>query len=228
MLDKKQKQWVIIAIIVVVVIILILVIPKKEPAAPEEVVPAPEQAVLGEEAFLPEAFEKVEVPKGTPKAPEPTEIIKQAKKTKEPVAVVEGTSKITEEGTVITESGEATAPQEVIPGAPESPKQSEALSEEEKQSIEGYVVQLEVSRETGFTPNRFSAKPGQAVTLSLTSVDGQNHVFRFKDRILYGVAISVYGGETKVISFNAPDTPGIYEFIDTSERTNIGTMYVTE
>lgn len=187
-MEKKQKIWLIIAIVVVVLIIIVVLSGKK----------APQPTVEG----LPEEINLKELPA----APE-------VKVKEEPVAIAPGASEVTSEGVVLNEQGAPAVTAEIVPDAPEAPKQSEILTEEQKEEIAEKSIQLTVSLAKGFNPSVFKVKPGQAVTIVLTGEDADNHTFRFKDPNLRAVAISISGQESRAITFNAPTTPGAYDFI---------------
>jgi plastocyanin len=190
MLDKKQKKlWLIIAIVVVVLIIVIVLSGKKAPQP------------TGEEDLVPEGIDL----ENLPTAPEV--------KVEEPKAIAPGASEVTSEGIVLNEQGEAAVTEEIVPDAPEAPKQSDILSEEQKEEIAEESIQLTVSLAQGFNPSIFKVKPGQAVTIVLTGEDDDNHTLRFKDASLRAVAISISGRESRAITFNAPTTPGTYDFL---------------
>lgn len=190
---KKSTTWVIVIVVILVVLgIILLSTPKGE--APEVLVP---EAPEGEEAVVPEGEEAI-VP-----AEEPVE---EAGPLEGAETVVPGTSPVSEEGEVLTPAGEPVK-SEALPGSPEAPKQSGALSEAE---VPEAAVKLTATT-TGFEPNEFSVTAGQAVTLAITSGD-RTHVFKFDDPSLQGVAIGVAGNETRAITFKAPASSGDYTF----------------
>ncbi len=117
-----------------------------------------------------------------------------------------GSSLISDEGKVVDEEGEE-VDNSAEPGSPKAPKQSDPISEEETPRDS---LKVEVSAE-GFSPSRIEVDSGNAVTITVTSVDDQTHIFKFKDESLKGVAVGIAPGETRAISFNAP-SPGDYEF----------------
>ncbi|HXF44060.1 MAG TPA: cupredoxin domain-containing protein [Candidatus Paceibacterota bacterium] len=123
-----------------------------------------------------------------------------------PTPVAPGTSPVTAEGEVITDSGNPVR-LDVTPGTPEAPQQSNPISRE---ILPESAIQIEVS-DQGFSPTTFTVKAGEAVTLSLTSVGSQTHVFKFENPSLKAVAIGVGPEETRAITFNAP-TAGSYAF----------------
>ncbi len=138
---------------------------------------------------------------------------------------VVGGSLVTEEGQVVTDKGEPVDPT-AEPGSPDAPKQTDPISEE---SVPRTAIKIKVSA-SGFTPNEFSVQSGKAITLSVTSVDDQTHVFAFNHPDLKGVAVGVGPGETRAITFNAPESKGTYEFFCNvpghAQRGETGTMIV--
>jgi len=73
------------------------------------------------------------------------------------------------------------------------------------------VIKIKISRDQGFQPNKFNVKAGEAVSLALTSIDG-THTLYFENEILKKVKIDVGAGETRGISFVAPQQKGEYKF----------------
>lgn len=221
MTKNSKKIWLVIAIVVVVLIIIVAWPSKKveEPLAPE----------VPEEEVVPEAeVEEVVDIKELPKAPEP-----KVKKFKIPTPIVEGASPVTAEGEVLAPSGEV-AKSEALPSSPEAPSPSRLLEQEEVEELEeqeqGLVIN--VSLENGFQPNQFVVQPGQVVNIILTAVDDDPHSIRFTIPELTGVAASVNGGQSRAITFKAPDTPGEYPFHCTSpghkRKGESGKMIVVE
>ena len=123
---------------------------------------------------------------------------------------------------VVTEEGEPVK-NDVAPGAPESPRESHALSESE---IPKDAIRIVVTKADGFKPNEFTVKAGDVVTLSLTAGDTHTHVFKFKEASLRGVEITVVGGQTRATVFNAPEK-GDYPFsCNVPGHTATGVMHV--
>lgn len=110
-----------------------------------------------------------------------------------------------------------------LPGSAEAPKQELVTSTAE---IPSAAIKLSVS-DTGFKPDTFSIKAGQEVSLALTAIGSSTHVFIFPNASLMGLQIMVSAGETKVLTFTAPNA-GSYPFRDDipSFRQNTGTMIV--
>ncbi len=205
MLDKKQKTWLIVAIVVVVLILIIALSGKKAPQPTEEY-------GLPSEVDL----------ENMPAAPEV--------KVSEPEAIAPGASEVTSEGVVLNEQGTPAVTENIIPNSPEAPKQSDFLTEEQKEEIVDNSIQIRTSRDGGFNPSSFKVKPGQAVTIVLTGEDQDNHALFFKDPILSAVAIGLIAGQSRAITFNAPSTPGVYEFVCSyaGHEKETGQMVVTE
>ena len=176
----KKNITWIIVIIIILVVLAIILL-----NAPKAIAPG----TSGDEAVIPnEATEEEKI-----------EALEGAEQ------VVPDASPVSDEGEVLTSEG-APVDNTALPGSPEAPKQSRALDEKE---IPLDAVKLTVT-ESGFIPNEFTVKVGQAITLSLTSGD-KTHVFKFDDAGLQAVAIGVAGNETRAITFNAP-TAGDYSF----------------
>jgi len=199
-------------VVIVVLIaagIYLLSLPRPQPEAVPPSAEAPEEGVPA----VPEE------PEAAPVAPEG-----EAPAVPEGEAAVPGGSPVSGEGEVITPEGAPVKP-EALPGSPEAPKQSRSLKEEE--TPEG-AVKLKVSA-SGYTPNEFTVKAGQVVTLCVTSED-RTHVFKFEDPALQGVAIGLAGGETRCITWKAPARTGNYPFYcdvpGHRDRGEIGVMKV--
>lgn len=137
----------------------------------------------------------------------PTTQKKEGIKTDQGTVAAPGASAVTEEGVVLNARGEE-AKNDVVPGSPEAPQQSNPISVEE---VPSSAVKVSVSS-SGFLPAELSVNKGQPVTISVTSVDNQTHVFAFKDPLLQAVAVGVAPGETRVLTFNAPTKAGEYVF----------------
>lgn len=97
---------------------------------------------------------------------------------------------------------------------PEAPAQS--LPFEEK-DVPKDAVKLEVTAQ-GFTPNTFTVKAGEKVTLAVKSADQWVHTFVFDDAArdahpeLSQVGIGLASQETRGITFFAPKEKGEYKF----------------
>jgi len=182
---QKSTTWTIVIIVILVALGVILLSVSKNEVSPEGTVPANE-----EEAVIPEGTA------GETQGENTTEVVE---------AVVPGASPVSEEGEVLTPSG-TPVDNTALPGSPEAPKQTNSLSESE---IPEEAVKLTMTAE-GISPNEFTVKANQAVTLSVTSGD-RTHVFKFDDPTLQAVAIGIAGGETRAITFKAPSA-GDYSF----------------
>lgn len=109
-----------------------------------------------------------------------------------------------------------------MPGSPDAPQQVKVETAE----IPVGSVRLEVS-DRGFSPKEFTVLAGKPVSLALTAVGVNTHVFIFPDSSLMGLTMMISGGDTKVLNFTAP-AAGVYGFRDDipTFRLNTGTMIV--
>jgi uncharacterized cupredoxin-like copper-binding protein len=131
----------------------------------------------------------------------------QGVQTPQGLVVATGTSPISAEGIVVTAEG-MPVEQGGEPGAENAPQQSVPLSQND---IPAQAVEIEVSA-AGFSPNTFTVDAGKAVTIAVTATDDESHLFVFQDPALSAVVVGIGPGMTRIISFNAPETPGSYEF----------------
>ena len=211
MSTKKKNLYIVIGIIVILAIIII-VTPKKDQG--EEFV---DELIHGEEMPTKQELKDMEA------APEIA-----IKEIVEPEVVAPGASLVTGEGEVLAKTGEV-AQNDAVPGTKEAPKPSQTLTEEQ---IPEEALVINISKEAGFEPSQFRVKPGQVVTIALTSIDNSVHGFRFTDDVLTAVAVSVNPGETRAITFKAPEMIGEYPFHCTApghkRKGEIGSMIVTE
>lgn len=126
------------------------------------------------------------------------------------VVVSPGTSGINvETGKVITATGEAVA-NDVQAGSQEAPQSSFPI---DAADLPKSTIKLAVTSNS-FTPAEFTVNRGQAVNLAVTNANEStfSEVFRFDDESLKGVVLGLAKGETRSITFNAPDKAGEYTF----------------
>ncbi len=97
---------------------------------------------------------------------------------------------------------------DVEPMTPSAPQQSNPLDVD---GLPEETIRLEVSA-TGWSPSEFTVNAGDVITISVTSVDSQTHIFKFDDEALKAVAVGVAPGETRAITINAPAETGEYSF----------------
>ncbi|MCD6442156.1 cupredoxin domain-containing protein [bacterium] len=210
-MKNKKNLYIVIGIIVILAIIIIAT-PKKDRG--EEFVDEP---IHGEEMPSKQELKDMEA------APEI-----EVKEIVEPEVVAPGASLVTGEGEVLAKTGEV-ARNDAVPGTKEAPKPSQTLTEEQ---IPEEALVIKISKEAGFEPKQFRVKPGQVVTIALTSIDNSVHGFRFTDKMLTAVAVSVNPGETRAITFKAPEMLGEYPFHCTApghkRKGEIGSMIVAE
>jgi plastocyanin len=127
------------------------------------------------------------------------------------VTVAPGTSPINiNSGEVVTKTGEV-AKNDSKPGLQDAPQSSFPI--EDLNAIPKSTIKLDVTSNS-FTPKEFTVKKGQAVSLAITNVNESTYseTFFFDDASLSAVAVGVAKGQTKTITFNAPDKAGEYTF----------------
>jgi hypothetical protein len=112
-----------------------------------------------------------------------------------------------ETGEVLTRDGGKEADNTLQAGDPNAPIQSEPI---DPSKLPESAVKLSMSP-TSVTPKSFTVKAKQAVALSVTA-ESSIEIFKFDDPSLAAVALGLKPGETRVITFNAPDKPGNYVF----------------
>jgi plastocyanin len=97
------------------------------------------------------------------------------------------------------------------PASQEAPSQSFPLDNPD--DLPSSTIKLDVTS-SSFTPNTFTVKRGQVVTLAITNTNTStfSEVFRFDDESLKAVVVGLAKGQTKSIVFNAPTTAGEYAF----------------
>jgi len=120
--------------------------------------------------------------------------------------VAPGANPVSESGEVVTPEGKPVK-LDVAPNTPEAPRQSEPISESD---VPKDAIKLKIGNNR-IEPSEFTVSSGELVKLSVTSVDGKTHVFKFRDPALKAVAIGIGSGRTRLIPFNAPKA-GTYEF----------------
>lgn len=121
-----------------------------------------------------------------------------------------GSSAITEEGEVVAPSG-AVADNAALPGAGDSPQESYAI---QPNQIPQNSVQISIS-DSAFSPAEITVSNGDPVVLTFISTGtdtSRGAIIQFEDASLSGLIVSLLPGETKVLTFNAPDTDGDYIF----------------
>lgn len=148
-----------------------------------------------------------------------------AVETPQGVAAAPNASAVSSTGQVVTQSGKP-ADNSAEPGSADAPQQSAPIA---KNEAPAFSVKVEMGN-GAITPKEITAKPGAAVTLTVTAVDAQTHVFAFRDASLQAVAVGVAPGETRLITFNAPTKAGSYEYFCNvpghAARGEVGTMIV--
>lgn len=82
--------------------------------------------------------------------------------------------------------------------------------------------------DNGFSPQEFSVSPGQEITLSLTAQSASPVVLTFYDSRMAAVSIGCGPGDTRYVTFRAPEISGEYLFINDvfGKRDQEGKMIV--
>ena len=91
---------------------------------------------------------------------------------------------------------------------PGEPAQSPPIEDAE---VPAGAVKIGMSA-VGIVPASFEVKKGQEVILTVASQDEWTHIFRFKEDVLKEVAVGVGPGQTRMVTFYAPNRAGEYEF----------------
>ena len=134
---------------------------------------------------------------------------------------------LAEESIVIADTAVPVNPKDqslsALPGSEEAPKQEIV---ESGSTIPAKAISISVT-DKGFSPDSFTVKAGQQVTLAIMAADGNTHVFIFPNASLMGLTTAVLSGETKMITFTAPEA-GSFLFRDDipGYRENTGTRVV--
>ena len=198
--DNKKKLWVLLGVVAVVIIIIIVAASSSKTKT--GTTPTGGKTPSGSQA------EAIPTPVAEPGAPIDTVVpaapvvvdIKEAR------VEIPGASLITPDNKVVTEKG-VIAKNDVIPASAEAPKSAVIAKEDLPKS----AINIDV-KDSKFSPAAFSVKPGQPVSFAVTSADGQVHVVIFGQAELGAIAMGIGPSQTKAITFNAPMTPGEYEF----------------
>ena len=117
---------------------------------------------------------------------------------------------------MIEQTTQPTTQQEVVPqGASNAPVPNSAeipqASVVQREKLPEGTIELSISSSEGFSPNTFTVRRGQKVTLALTSKKG-SHTFAFKDPLLAAVSLNAKEGQTSAVNFVAPEKSGEYVF----------------
>ena len=198
--DNKKKLWVLLGVVAVVIIIIIVAASSSKTKT--GTTPTGGTTPNGSQAGTtpaPVAEPGAPTDAVVPAAPVVVDI-------KEARTDIPGASLITPDNKVVTKEG-VVAKNDVIPASAEAPK-SAVIN---KEDLPKTAINIDVAGGK-FTPAAFSVKPGQPVSFAVTSADGQVHVVIFSQAELGAIAMGIGPGQTKAITFNAPTTPGDYEF----------------
>lgn len=128
---------------------------------------------------------------------------------KDAVVAVSGANPITKDNQVVTATGEPVKTDARVM-AEDAPRPTGLL---DKASLPASLAKITVTA-AGFSPKQFTTQKGAPTTFSLTSGDEFVHVIVFEDPSLSAVAMLVGPGQTRAITFPAPDKAGEYIFRD--------------
>ena len=184
-------MWILLGVIVVIVLIIIMA------------------SLQGNKKANPVAPTGEGTPTGTeePTTTEPeTQVIPANTVLKDSRVEVPGANPITKDNKVVTLEGKVTK-NDVAPSSPLAPQETGALT---KEQVPPTAVTLELSA-AGFNPKEFTVKAGAPVTVAVTATDGV-HTFAFEDASLSAVGMGLYAGQTRAVTFNAPEKAGEYVF----------------
>ncbi len=209
--NKSKKMLILLGVIVVIVLIIVV-------AALQSKKTGTQGTPTGQSTMDTTGTTSTETPMAEAPAPVVNEVLKDA------VIAAPGASAITKDNKVVNLEGKQTV-NNVAQTSPLAPSESGPVK---KEALAPSVIKLEVSA-AGFSPNSFTVKPGQAVSVSITATDFA-HALVFDDPSLSAIGIGVYAKETRVISFNAPEKAGSYAFYcnvgNHRSRGEAGTMIV--
>lgn len=127
------------------------------------------------------------------------------------VTVARGNSPIDiERGVVVTPTGED-VDLRARAGTGNAPRVSFPL--ENLDDLPASTIRLELTSYS-ITPSEFTVAPGQLVNLAVSNTNSStlSEVFRFEDPALNAVVMGLSKGETRSMSFNAPEKAGEYIF----------------
>lgn len=197
--ENKKKNFILISIIIVLVVALVVVsfLLGKSRGEEKPLVSVP---LVGEQAEEVSSLENVEQSLDEEEAAR-ISLIESSK------AEVSGGNLITPDNKVINSEGEYIRT-DILPTESGAPTQTRVI---DKESLDPSVIQIEASLGK-FNPERFTVKAGQPITISLTSADDYGHSFVFRSPMLRAVGIAVKSGETRAMTFLAPERKGEYEF----------------
>lgn len=132
-----------------------------------------------------------------------------------------GSSAVTSGGEIVAPSGKV-AKNDALPGAGDSPQESYGLKPSE---VPQGSIKFSISASV-FTPTETSVIGGKPVVLTFTSTDTDRAaIIQFQDPSLSGLIVSLLPGETKAITFSAPEKSGDYIFYRKGSNAR-GVMHV--
>lgn len=207
---KNRKIFIVLGFILIGAIIITVFILNGQDKGEINTVLVPEDAQpytpleesQGTPVYSEDDFNADDLMMGEMIVPEVPEILREA------VIMVEGADLIAKDGTVINTEGVEVVT-DISPSSVNAPRQTDIVS---KEAIPESAIKLDLSA-TGFNPSEFTVKAGAPITLSVSADPNspESHSLRFDSKVLSAVAISIGPGQTRAMTFNAPEA-GSYSF----------------
>ncbi|MBN2884524.1 cupredoxin domain-containing protein [Patescibacteria group bacterium] len=145
----------------------------------------------------------------------------QTKSTSTASVIVPGADLIDEQQQVVSEMG-TVVQSSVMPNSPDAPK----VVIVNKKKISEEVVLINIF-DNKFVPNNFTVSANAPVSLAFSSGDKKTHIISFRKEAMAAVSFGISAGQTKAMTFNAPEEPGEYEFFcSVPGHGETGIMYV--
>ena len=119
--------------------------------------------------------------------------------------ILPGASQVTKTNQVLNSNLDI-ADNSAIPGSAQAPKS--VLIDQKDLPKEALNLKIKDSK---ITPNSFTVKSGDLISLAVSSEDEKVHIFSFYNGDMGAISMGISAGRTKAINFNAP-APGEYEF----------------
>jgi hypothetical protein len=201
--SNSTLVWIIIGILVVAAIVITVIITNNS-KRPSGLINEVEDTKISDPIFIDDEGSSTE------------------RETNEAYTLFAGTSLI-KNGLVINNNGEL-VDNAARPGRENAPKITGIIDHEE---LPNEFRQLFISKEEGFSPEKFKVASGQVVALALISKDDLTHSIVFDDLSLSAIVLNVGPGQARAIVFNAPSEAGEYVFRSAvPRRDNQGVMIV--
>jgi plastocyanin len=209
--NKKKLLPIIVAVIVLILLVVVVLLSNKKQGT------TPDQNVTGDQTGTP-AGEQTSPEQLTASGTSVNPALEGS------VVQAPGADLISKTGQVINQEGKEVKT-DVAYNSPEAPRQT--LPVEIKEIPLATKLTLDAN---GFTPKEFKIGKGRALTVALTGSADASHVLAFESPLMSAVYINVRPGETRAVTFNAPDVAGSYTFFcdfpGHRGRGEVGTMIV--